>query len=250
MSRPRMLLALDFDGVVAPLASYPMEGSLDRDFRNLLVKLLASPRLSLALISRRSLRDLEAKIGLRRVIYAGNHGMEIRGAGLISTDGLASSCRSDLVDVLAFLTRFTRRMPGVRIEDNGLSITAHWRVASAGDRRALEDLLSIVLHSHPRLQTFPGEMAWNIGGRASWEKSSAIHQMLEHLGLSCSDLVYLAEGSTDERTLERLSEGVAFRVVSAESGASVANGNVLASPMEVRQLLFCLLHALNNAPLG
>jgi len=250
MNRPRILLALDFDGVVAPLSPYPSAASLDADFRNLLGKLLSSPRLSLAFISGRSLADLETKVGLSDVICAGNHGMEIRGAGLVSSDGLASSCRSDLVDALAFLTRFTRRMPGVSIEDKGLSITAHWRLASPADQKALEDLLGVILQSHPRLQTFPGEMAWNIGGRAVWDKSNAIHQILDHLGLLRSDLVYLAESSTDEWTLQRLSEGITFRTVSPGGGVSPSDANVLASPMGVMQFLFCMLHAVNSVSLA
>lgn len=249
MDHPRILLALDFDGVIAPAGPYPEKVSLNPDFRNLLVKLLSSPRLSLALISGRSLDDLESKVALSQVIYAGNHGMEIRGAGLVSSDGLASSCRSDLVDAFTFLTRFTRRMPGVSIEDKNLSITAHWRLASPEDRKALGDLLDVILQGHPRLQAFPGEMAWNICGRSAWDKSSAIQQILDHLGLSCSDLVYLAESSTNEQTLDRLSDGITFRT-GCTGISSRPRGNVLASPMEVMQFLFCVLHAVNSAPLA
>ena len=138
----RILLALDFDGVAEASIPRSQEAILPEDLRHLLLKLQASPSIALALLSSRSLRDLRARANLGDVIYAGNHGMEVSGAGFACTDGLASSCRSDLVDVLSFLNRYARRFPGVVIEDKGLSISVHWRLAEETTKQKLEELLA------------------------------------------------------------------------------------------------------------
>ncbi|CAN5504472.1 hypothetical protein BH09VER1_BH09VER1_54900 [soil metagenome] len=247
LSRPRILLALDFDGIIAPVASRPEESRLPEDFRNLLSKLEASPRIVLALISGRSLVDLRTRVGLGNVIYAGNHGMEMEGAGFMSSDGLASSCRCDLVDALTFLSRCARRLRGVVIEDKGLSITIHWRLALEKEREALAELLEVITNNHPRLEIFPGDATWNIRGRASWDKCDAIGQMLDYLELASTDVLYLADGFTDERTFARLSAGLTFCV---NSTALASARYLVPTRMEVMQLLFSLLCAVNKASLS
>lgn len=113
-----MLLALGFDGILSPTVARPTEATLPAETRELLAKLAASRRVAIAFLSGRSLRDIQARVGLPDAFYVGNHGMEIRGPGLASS-GLAVSCRSDLVDALAFLARCTKRLRGVFIEDKG-----------------------------------------------------------------------------------------------------------------------------------
>src|SRR5512135_2546299 len=80
-NRP-LVVFLDFDGTLAPLAATPDRAVLPAGLKRVLKALAASPHTRLAFVSGRTLRDLKKKVGLRNVVYAGNHGLEISGPGI------------------------------------------------------------------------------------------------------------------------------------------------------------------------
>lgn len=245
-ARPRLLLALGFDGILSPTVSRPSEAKLPEDTYRLLSKLGASSRITLAFLSGRSLPDIQSRVRLPNAYYAGNHGMEVRGPGLNTSDGLAVSCRSDLVDALAFLARCTKRLRGVYIEDKGLTVTVHWRLANPGEGATLRELVEVIVQSHPRLKVFAGEACWELRARASWNKGDAIRQILTHLHLAAADTIYIGEEFTDEDAFARLSGGLTFYVGST---ATTAARYRLPQPKDAAQLLFCVLCGLNGMPL-
>src|SRR5205085_6274271 len=81
-----VLLFLDFDGTLSPIVDIPEKATLPDETRDILIRLNRRPRFNLALISGRSLADVEQRVGLPDLIYAGNHGLEIRATGLRYTE--------------------------------------------------------------------------------------------------------------------------------------------------------------------
>lgn len=246
MERPRLLLALGFDGILSPTVPQPSAAALPEDAYALLSKFAASSRTHLAFVSGRTLRDIQTRVGLANVYYVGNHGMEVRGPGVASSDGLAVSCRADLVDAVAFLTRCTKRLAGVVIEDKGLTVTAHWRLASPEDAAALRQLMEVIVTHHPRLRIFAGEACWELRARASWNKGDALRQILTHLHLTPADTIYIGEEFTDEDAFGCLAGGLSFCV---GGGAQSAARYHLPDIAAARQLLFCVLCAVHGIPL-
>ncbi len=245
-SRPRWLLALGFDGILSPTVPRPSDARLSDSTQALLSKFAASSRTTLAFLSGRSLGDIRSRIGLQDAFYAGNHGMEVRGPGLASSDGLAVSCRSDLVDALASLGRWTKRLRGVLVEDKGLAVTVHWRLADPDDATALRKLMEIIIQNHPRLKIFAGEACWELRARASWNKGDALRQILTRLQLTAADTIYVGEAFTDEDAFARLPEALSFCVGSA--AATTARYH-LADTDDATQLLFCMLCAVTGLQL-
>lgn len=245
-ARPRLLLALGFDGILSPTVLRPSEATVPEDTRALLTKLAASSRITLAFLSGRSLDDVQARVRMRGAFYVGNHGMEVRGPDLISSDGLAVSCRSDLVDALAFFARCTKHLRGVFVEDKGLTVTVHWRQADPGDGAALRELLEVIVRSHPRLKVFAGEACWELRARASWNKGDALRQILAHLHLASADTIYIGEEFTDEDAFAQLHDGLSVCVGSA---AATAARYRLPNPTDAAQFLSCVLSAVNGMPL-
>jgi trehalose 6-phosphate phosphatase len=246
LKRPRLLLALGFDGILSPTVAQPNEAALPEDVHALLSKFAITSRTDLAFVSGRSLRDIQTRVGLANVYYVGNHGMEVRGPGIATSDGLAVSCRADLVDAVAFLTRCTKRLSGVVIEDKGLTVTAHWRLANPEDAAALRQLIEVIVSHHPRLRIFAGEACWELRARASWNKGDALRQILMHLGLTPADTIYIGEEFTDEDAFASLSDGLSFCV---GGGAASAARYRLPDIAAARQLLFCVLCAVHGIPL-
>lgn len=242
-ARPRLLLALGFDGILSPTVLRPDQAILPEKTHALLAALSATPRMTLAFLSGRSRQDVQARVALQAAYYAGNHGMEIRGPGLTSSDGLAVSCRSDLVDALAFLTRCTKRLKGVLIEDKGLTVSVHWRLADPGEGEILRNLMDVIVQNHPRLRVFAGEVSWELRARASWNKGDALEQVLTHLQLTPADTIYIGGEFTDEDAFARLSEGLTFCVGET---ASTAAQYRLAGPTDATRVLSQILGAVNG----
>ncbi len=242
-ARPRLLVALGFDGILSPTVPRPSEAAVPEDTRALLSKLGSSPRITLSFLSGRSLYDIQNRVGMQDAFYAGNHGMEIRGPGLESSDGLAVSCRSDLVDALTSLAKCTKLHRGVFIEDKGMTVTVHWRQADSGERARLRELLEVIVRSHPRLKIFAGEACWELRARASWNKGDALRQILAHLQLKPADTIYLGEEFTDEDAFAQLPDGLSFCVGGT---AATAARYRLPKAADAAQFLFCVLCAANG----
>ncbi|HEY3901683.1 MAG TPA: trehalose-phosphatase [Chthoniobacter sp.] len=243
VASPKLLVALGFDGILSPTVPRPDEATVPEDIRRLLTKLNNSPQITLAFLSGRSLGNFQVRVGIPDAFYAGNHGMEICGPGLSSFDGLAASCRSDLVDALAFLARCTKRLQGVLIEDKGMSVTVHFRLANTRDRVALRGLMEIIVQNHPRLRSFPGEECWDLRARASWNKGDALRQLLAHLHLTSTDTIYIGDEFTDEDAFTWLTDGLTFCV---GSGVSRLARYRLPDRAHVAQFLSSVLSEVNN----
>jgi trehalose 6-phosphate phosphatase len=78
-STPRLLVALDFDGTLAPTVDDPEKARATPEARAAVERLVALPDTRVAMVSGRSLKDLEqvAPFG-DRVLLVGSHGIELR----------------------------------------------------------------------------------------------------------------------------------------------------------------------------
>lgn len=241
----KILLALDFDGVAVSPAMGSAGAFLPADLSHLLQKLHASPRVVVAFLSGRSVGDLRSLASLEKAIYAGNHGMEIEGMGLSLTDSLASSCRSDLVDVFSCLNRYSRRLPGILADDNGLSLTIHGTFAGEAEKEKTRALLAALIQRRPRLQLIERPGGWDVLARAAWDKSHAVRKMMDHLCITPSSMIFLAAPHTDKRTFFDLAAGHTFSI----GGAAEAAKYQLSTRMDLMQFLLCVLCLVNEVPL-
>src|SRR3989304_7268611 len=74
-----VFLFLDYDGTLTPIVETPSKAVISKEREDLLNKLSTNPRCGVAIISGRSISDIKALVGLKNIIYAGNHGLEIEG---------------------------------------------------------------------------------------------------------------------------------------------------------------------------
>lgn len=120
-----MALFLDIDGTLVEFASRPDEVMVDVSLPSLLRAL--SDRLdgALAPLSGRSLREIDALLGLPRGAAAGLHGAELRRA-----DGIAIAAARASPDLSRLRTRATAlasTLPGVFVETKSNAIALHYR---------------------------------------------------------------------------------------------------------------------------
>ncbi len=115
----------DIDGTLVDFAASPAGVRLDRTLRRLLERLHQSAGGAVALISGRSIADVDRLFPGVRLPVAGQHGIERRDAsGLVARHGFPSgkllSVRRKLADAVA-------RHHGLLLEDKGLSLALHYR---------------------------------------------------------------------------------------------------------------------------
>jgi trehalose 6-phosphate phosphatase len=124
-----VFLFLDFDGTLAPIVEDPGAASMPLETRELLVSLAGRRRFSLAIISGRSLSDLQRRVGLEGLTYAGNLGLAIRGPGLSFVEPIAAERMGVLQELSQDLELRLRHISGAEVENKGLTASVHFRGA-------------------------------------------------------------------------------------------------------------------------
>jgi trehalose 6-phosphate phosphatase len=118
---------LDMDGTLIEIAESPAAVSIDAALLNLIRCLHLNCRGAVALISGRSLADLEQRMGGSLVPMAGQHGLERRDASKhLHVYRSSSSAKDKIQDRLEPILG---RYPDVMLEDKGLSMALHYRRA-------------------------------------------------------------------------------------------------------------------------
>ena len=76
-SSKELTLLLDYDGTLAPIAAHPNLTSMADETKAALDHIADCPNIFTAAISGRGVDDVKNKIGIDKIVYAGNHGLEI-----------------------------------------------------------------------------------------------------------------------------------------------------------------------------
>jgi trehalose 6-phosphate phosphatase len=206
------LIASDFDGTLSPLVARAEEAALLPDAVPVLERLARDPRVMLAFISGRGLKDLAPRLGplASHSLIAGNHGLEIAGKGFDWGHPEAVAVRPVLEQLTRDLRRLLPDLPEARIEDKGLSLTVHYR--------QLEDALIPELEKRMRQLELPdgigmheGKKVFEFRPRISWNKGAAIREVLQRFHIADAATVFLGDDTTDEDVFDRL-DASAFTV--------------------------------------
>jgi trehalose 6-phosphate phosphatase len=209
-----VVVGLDFDGTLAPLQSQPDAVTLSEPVRSVLSRLASLPRVTPMIVSGRRLTDVAARVGLPDLIYAGNHGLEIRGPGLNFVEPTAAATEQRLHKVTENLRARLSDVPGVFVEAKGFTTSVHYRNVRPEHR---DELARIVRESvdadATKLVLFTGHAIWEIRPRVSWHKGHALVWTMQQLGIAASSLVFfLGDDRTDEDAFAALPDGITVKV--------------------------------------
>jgi trehalose 6-phosphate phosphatase len=216
-----LALFLDFDGTLVSFADEPDQVQLPLSLRQLLLELSASDDRIVALVSGRERADLQTRIGIPGLIYAGNHGLEISGPGFIFVEALAIGYREPLQKLAQALVPRVKPIEGAWVEDKGMTITVHWRRVAPDKTEELRHIVHGALEntSHPFVLT-AGEKVYDIKPRVYWNKGEAVKWILERVGKQDALTLYLGDDATDEDAFAALPEGITIKVGEATDTAA------------------------------
>ena len=187
LARSPVLLAFDYDGVLAPLTPSPGAARMRPATRRLLAR--TARRYPTAVVSGRAYRDLVRFVGDAVPLLVGNHGFELGRAVPVPREVLArvAGWRRELAVRLA-------PVPGVAIEDKRSTLSVHYGL-SPGARRAGEAVLAAARALHGA-RLVPGKKVVNVLPAHFPTKGDAVRAMLARMGLETA--LYLGDDVTDE----------------------------------------------------
>ena len=200
-----LLLFLDFDGTLVPLQSDPENVWIPPGRRAILARL--ARRIPTAVVSGRSLKDIRARIDLREIAWAGNHGLEVRRGQTLWIHPEAKKTVPVLKKTLREAERRLKHIPGVRIEDKGLSASVHFRGARAGSVPEIRRILREVVPTGPgRFKLGRGKKVFEIRPAGEWNKGRAVLCLMKRLDPGGGATpVYIGDDRTDEDAFRALS---------------------------------------------
>lgn len=179
------LVALDFDGTLAPIVRERNRAALRQTTRKLLAELAAL--FPCVVISGRTRSDVQRRLrgtGIRDIV--GNHGIE----PWSTSPALEKVVRCWLPLLRAGLSQFH----GVGIEDKRFSVAVHYRA----ERRKLEARRTIeaVARKLGAVRLIGGKQVINILPAGAPHKGLALERQLMHS--RCNRAIYVGDDDTDE----------------------------------------------------
>ena len=212
-SANRVALFLDFDGTLAAIVPDPSDAQLTDVVREALQRVVNRDSIITTVISGRAVEDLYVRIRVDNLIYSGNHGLEIFGRGLRFVEPEADSRRDHLRRLTELLNGRLRQIPGVLVEDKGLTTSIHFRQADEKDVPAIEQAVRASVATAGawfRLNT--GREVFEIVPRTGWHKGAAVKWILKNLHAEDSVPIYIGDDNSDEDAFAVLPNGITIRV--------------------------------------
>jgi trehalose 6-phosphate phosphatase len=208
-----LLVCMDFDGTLAPFADDPAAVTLPPAARASLTSLARNEHVSMVIISGRNRGDLQERVSIPGLIYAGNHGLEISGPGLLFVEPAAVAARAAMQKLATDLTAHLTAIPEARLEDKGLTLSVHDRLVPEESCVELRRLVDRVLarSSYP-FQLTAGDRVHEIRPAVKWNKGVAVNWIRENLGRPGALVVYVGDDRTDEDAFATITDGITVKV--------------------------------------
>ncbi len=229
-----VLVATDFDGVVAPIVEHPREAHPQPGTVEVLRELASRPGTHVAVVSGRDLDTLTRVSSLDdpAVTRIGSHGAQ---SSRREGDGLTAEQHDLLEQVTRELEDVVRDHPGTRLEHKPAATALHTRgsdddVAEAAARAAEE-----VAARHEEVSALAGKAVVELAVVRA-DKGSALRDLADELGADA--VVYLGDDVTDEHAFEVLGEDdVTVKVGDGETAARYRLDDAAAVPALLRAVL-------------
>lgn len=199
LAKERTLCAFDFDGTLAPIVEHPDDATLRDATRALLSQLAAA--YPCVILSGRSRADLLGKLtGVKVEQVFGNHGAEGERA--------RDKVRHHVQRWKAAIEVELGSVPGLWVEDKGLSLAVHYRQSprkAETQRRILQASRGL-----EKARVFGGKQVVNLVVDSSPHKGSAL--AAERDRLRCSSVLYVGDDDNDEDAFAVTGNTIAIRV--------------------------------------
>lgn len=240
-ARP-LLVALDFDGTLAPLRDDPMAARVAPGGEEVLARLAAAEGVHLAIVSGRAMAQLPRLAALPRgTVLVGSHGAERARVAATGLDRDVAPLSDEQADALAALggraAAIARGRDGVWVETKPAAVAVHTRLAR-DDVATVAQSEALALAAQAGVRPLLGKDVVELPVLDA-DKGSAVAALRAELGVAT--VVYAGDDVTDEHAFAALRPGdVAVKVGPGDTAAAYRVG----SPAELIAALSTLVDAL------
>lgn len=234
----RRALFTDYDGTLTRIRRRPELAALDQRMRSALQDAGSASRIA-GVVSGRRLKDVEARVGIAGIWYAGVHGFFLRSPGGKGFSLASPAVRKVMARLSRRLQRSLRGLAGIEVEPKRATVAVHYRRAGRAARKRAHAIVESNLT--PDLDILQGKKVWEFFSRPgprqrAVNKWTAIEFILRREGFRRRDhaaVAYLGDDVTDELVFRKLS-GI---TVAVGKRRHTAARYYLRSPAEVRKFL-------------
>jgi trehalose-phosphatase len=239
-------LILDFDGTLVPIQGDPRACILTPDIKRQLEAIARSGNSSLAILSGRSLSDIQERVGIGSIYYGGSHGLEISGPHTRYVHPGALPMKPLINGVRRVLEREVEGIEGVLIEAKKFTFALHYRSASKTDGALARKILHGIVSGHPdrgRMAIKKGKQVLELAPDVLWDKGRAALFILHRLDRTYLP-VYVGDDVTDEAAFRALEKkGITVRIGPSKRSAA---GYYLKNQREISRFLSHISDAIHS----
>src|SRR5262249_15030321 len=230
-------ILLDIDGTLLDLMPTPREVWVPPGLSKTLNRLVQRTNGALALVSGRSLNDIDLIFAPDQFPAGGGHGAEMR----IDPEAEAVAAHAPPMDkeLKRRLAAIAKLSPGILLEDKGYSLALHYRLAPQAEK-AIYAAVSLIRADLPNapIEVLPGKCVCEIK-HAGFTKASGVRELMTHEPFKGRRPMFIGDDVTDESVFAIMPDydGLSFSVGRHAQGV---DGH-FDSPSDVRAFLATLL---------
>jgi trehalose 6-phosphate phosphatase len=230
-------ILLDIDGTLLDLAPTPREVWVPPGLARTLNRLLARTSGALALVSGRSLNDIDLIFAPEQFPAVGGHGAEMRVS--LYSESVATHAPPMDKELKRRLAAIAKLSPGILLEDKGYSLALHYRLAPHAEK-AIYEAVSLIRADLPNapIEVLPGKCVCEIK-HSGFNKASGVLELMTHEPFKGRRPLFIGDDVTDESVFAIMPDlgGVAFSVGRRAQGVA----GHFDEPRDVREWLAHLL---------
>src|SRR6478735_143725 len=230
-------ILLDIDGTLLDLMPTPREVWVPPGLSETLIRLTQRTSGALAMVSGRSLNDIDLIFAPDVFRAVAGHGAEMR----LSIDNEADAVSAPPLDkeLKRRLAAVAKLSPGILLEDKGYSLALHYRLAPHAEK-AIYEAVSLIRADLPNapIEVLPGKCVCEIK-HSGFTKASGVRELMTHEPFKGRKPLFIGDDVTDETVFAIMPDfdGVAFSVGRRAQGVA----GHFDTPGDVREFLARLL---------
>ena len=228
---------LDIDGTLLDLMPTPREVWVPPGLAKTLRRLHERTGGALAMVSGRSLNDIDLIFAPDQYPAVGGHGAEMR----LDPDSESVATHAPPLDkeLKRRLAAIAKLSPGILLEDKGYSLALHYRLAPHAEK-AIYEAVSLIRADLPNapIEVLPGKQVCEIK-HSGFTKATGVKELMTHAPFKGRRPFFIGDDVTDESVFGIMPDfdGLAFSVGRRARGVA----GHFDAPSDVREFLAHLL---------
>ena len=207
IGQKKPVLFLDYDGTLSPIVKDPDKAILSDKTKEKVRELAGL--VPVAVVSGRDRADVQKKVGLENVIYAGSHGFDIEGPnGLELQYEGGQQALPALKEAEKNLNERIGHIKGAVVERKKYAIAVHYRNVADSEVDTVKKAVYEELEKQEKLKKGGGKKIIELKPDIDWNKGRATRWLLEKLELNSEQHIpfFIGDDVTDEDAIEAIAD--------------------------------------------